>query len=37
MLVVRPDRHESLSVVIPWSDKRFQFTNKDVARPARAA
>ena len=26
--------HESLSVVIPWSDRRFQFTNKDVGRPA---
>ena len=30
----RPPDHESLSVVIPWSDRRFQFTNKDVARPA---
>ena len=31
----RPGGHESLGVVIPWSDKRFQYTNKDVARPAR--
>ena len=34
VLVTRPDGHESLSVVIPWSERRFQFTNKDVARPA---
>jgi hypothetical protein len=34
VLVTRPEGHESLSVVIPWSDRRFQFTNKDVARPA---
>ena len=30
----RPSGHESLSVVIPWTGRRFQFTNKDVARPA---
>ncbi len=30
----RPKGHESLSVVIPWRRERFQFTNKDVARPA---
>jgi hypothetical protein len=34
VLVRRPPGHESLSVVIPWSDRRFQYTNKDVARPA---
>jgi hypothetical protein len=34
VLITRPDGHESLSVVIPWSDRRFQFTNKDVGRPA---
>ena len=34
VLVHRPAGHESLSVVIPWSNRRFQFTNKDVARPA---
>src|SRR5690606_7483527 len=37
VLVHRPDGHESLSVVIPWSERRFQFTNKDVARPAEGA
>jgi hypothetical protein len=30
-----PAGHESLSVVIPWSKKRFQFTTKHQARPAR--
>jgi hypothetical protein len=34
VLVRRPDGHESLSVVIPWSDTRFQCTTKDVARLA---
>lgn len=34
ILVHRPEGHESLGVVIPWSDRRFQYTNKDVARPA---
>jgi hypothetical protein len=34
VLVRRPAGHESLSVVIPWSDRRFQCTTKDVARPA---
>lgn len=29
-----PDGHESLNVVIPWSEKRFQFTTKHQARPA---
>lgn len=28
-----PVGHESLSVVIPWSDSTFQFTTKDQARP----
>src|SRR5690606_30106886 len=32
--VLRPEGHEPLTVVIPWSDKRFQCTTKDVARPA---
>lgn len=35
--VRRPAGHESLGVVIPWSDRRFQYTNKDVARPAEGA
>lgn len=30
-----PEGHESLNVVIPWSDRTFQFTTKDQARPAR--
>ena len=30
----RPEGHESLAVVVPWSTKRFQYTVKDVARPA---
>lgn len=29
-----PDGHETLSVVVPWSDRRFQYTSKHVARPA---
>ena len=34
VLVSLPAGHESLTVVIPWSDRRFQCTTKDVARPA---
>lgn len=29
-----PDGHERLAVVVPWSRTRFQYTVKDVARPA---
>lgn len=29
-----PDGHERLGVVVPWSDTLFQYTVKDVARPA---
>ncbi|HUH52942.1 MAG TPA: DUF2804 domain-containing protein, partial [Microbacteriaceae bacterium] len=29
-----PEGHERLAVVVPWSKKRFQYTVKDVARPA---
>ncbi|MFE6858288.1 DUF2804 domain-containing protein [Nocardia sp. NPDC057668] len=32
--VPRPAGHESLGVVVPWSDRRFQYTVKDVGRPA---
>ncbi|QDP97775.1 DUF2804 domain-containing protein [Microlunatus elymi] len=32
-----PDDHERLAVVVPWSDTRFQYTVKDVARPARGS
>ena len=34
VVLVRPEGHESLSVVIPWSDRRFQCTTKDNTRPA---
>lgn len=30
-----PPGHESLNVVIPWDDERFQYTSKHQARPAR--
>lgn len=30
----RPVGHERLAVVVPWSARRFQYTVKDVARPA---
>lgn len=29
-----PEGHESLNVVIPWSDKRYQYTSKHQARAA---
>jgi hypothetical protein len=32
---LRPDGHECLAVVVPWSDRVFQYTVKDVGRPAR--
>lgn len=32
--VDRPVGHETMNVVIPWSDRRFQFTSKQTARPA---
>jgi uncharacterized protein DUF2804 len=32
--VARPQGHESLNVVIPWSDDLFNFTSKHQARPA---
>lgn len=34
VIVADPPGHESLNVVIPWSDTRFQFTSKHQARPA---
>ncbi len=34
VLVELSDGHESLNVVIPWSDELFQFTSKHQARPA---
>ena len=30
-----PEGHESLNVVVPWSETTFQFTSKHQARPAR--
>lgn len=35
VVAARPPGHERLSVVVPWSDTRFQYTVKDVTRPAR--
>ncbi|MFE7406144.1 DUF2804 domain-containing protein [Isoptericola sp. NPDC057559] len=32
--VARPAGRELLGVVVPWSDRRFQYTVKDVGRPA---
>lgn len=34
LLVEKPSGHESLNVVIPWSDRRFQYTSKQNTRPA---
>lgn len=34
ILVERPRGHETLNVVIPWSDHSFQFTSKQNTRPA---
>ncbi|WP_024285880.1 DUF2804 domain-containing protein [Cellulomonas sp. KRMCY2] len=35
VVAVEPPGHESLGVVVPWGDRLFQYTVKDVARPAR--
>lgn len=34
LLAERPEGHESLAVVVPWTDRLFQYTVKDLARPA---
>ncbi|MFI2645295.1 DUF2804 domain-containing protein [Streptomyces sp. NPDC018610] len=34
LLVTHPEGHESLSVVVPWSRRRFQYTSKHTALPA---
>jgi hypothetical protein len=34
VVVELPPDHESLNVVIPWDERRFQFTSKHQARPA---
>lgn len=35
VVVAKPEGHESLNVVVPFDDERFQLTSKHVARPAR--
>ena len=35
--IALPEGHESLNVVVPWSETRFQFTSKHQARPANGA
>ncbi|WP_353940298.1 DUF2804 family protein [Streptomyces sp. HUAS MG91] len=30
---VPPPGHGALGVVVPWSDRRFQYTVKDIGRP----
>ncbi len=35
VVALLPDGHESLSVVVPWSERRFQYTVKDLGRPLR--
>ncbi|MDF2846460.1 MAG: hypothetical protein K0R97_442 [Oerskovia sp.] len=37
LTVPLPPGHESLGVVVPWSDRLFQYTVKDVARPVHGA
>jgi hypothetical protein len=37
VFVSRPEGHETMSVVIPWSDRRFQCTTKENTRPASGA
>jgi hypothetical protein len=34
LAVEKPPGHESLSVLVPWSPRRFQFTSKHNTRPA---
>ncbi|OXS57600.1 hypothetical protein B1A99_16195 [Cohnella sp. CIP 111063] len=34
LLVRRPEGHETLNVVVPWSKTRYQFTSKQEALPA---
>ena len=33
--ITRPTGHQSMAVVVPWSDKRFQYTVKENTLPAR--
>ncbi|MGW6980952.1 DUF2804 domain-containing protein [Streptomyces sp. NPDC054932] len=34
LLAALPEGHETLSVVVPWNRRRFQYTSKHTARPA---
>ncbi|MFF5483937.1 DUF2804 domain-containing protein [Streptomyces virginiae] len=34
LVVGMPAGHETLSVVVPWDERRFQYTSKHTARPA---
>lgn len=34
IMAERPQGHEALGVVVPWNERQFQYTVKDVARPA---
>ncbi|AYF97615.1 DUF2804 domain-containing protein [Protaetiibacter intestinalis] len=34
VLAARPEPHELVAVVVPWSERRFQYTVKDVVRTA---
>ncbi len=34
VLAALPEGHERLALVVPWSETRFQYTVKDLARPA---
>ena len=35
VVALLPAGHESLAVVVPWNDKQFQYTVKDLGRPLR--
>ncbi|MBP2242068.1 hypothetical protein J2Z40_002641 [Cytobacillus eiseniae] len=35
LFVRRPNGHESVNVVVPWSERHFQFTSKQMALPAK--
>lgn len=37
MVIHRPAGHESVNVVVPWSETRFQFTSKQTALPTTGA
>jgi hypothetical protein len=35
VVAIMPEGHESMAVVVPWGERTFQYTVKDVGRPAR--